>query len=247
MTPRKTGRKKRFCSTDCWRKSRRKLPDETACWFCGAELEITGKAGFPKRYCNRVCAQSLRTKQEQEARDRSSVCVICNVSFVGSRARMLYCGVECRKVGNARKAAERWREFAESKGPFKEWDCKWCGRKVQVRSSLQGGKKYHDECAVKARRARNRVKSMKRKGFTTDSTITHESIAERDGYRCYLCGDDVDMSLPRTSRFGATLDHVIPISKGGADSMDNLRLTHWICNVKKSDKIVGVEFVASEA
>lgn len=171
---------------------------------------------------------------------------MCGVRFVGQRAKLSYCGVECRKAGNAKKAADRWRAYAESRGPFKEWDCAWCGDKVRVPSSLQGGKKYHDECTIKARRARNRVKTMKRKGYVTNPTITHEAIADRDGVNCYLCGDDVDMSLPRTSRLGATLDHVIPISKGGSDSMENLRLTHWICNVKKSDKILGVGFVASE-
>jgi 5-methylcytosine-specific restriction endonuclease McrA len=45
------------------------------------------------------------------------------------------------------------------------------------------------------------------------------------------------MSLPRTSKQGLTLDHVIPLSKGGTDTMDNLRPAHWLCNIKKSNKL----------
>lgn len=172
---------------------------------------------------------------------------MCGVSFVGSRSKMHYCGAECRRLGNAAKAAARWREYAESRPEFKEWDCGWCGSKVKVRSSLQGGKKYHDDCAVKARRARNRIKTVKRQGVRSDARITHEEVAERDNFTCHLCGELVDMSLPRTSRFGATLDHVIPVSKGGVDSLDNLKLAHWVCNIRKSDKILEVSDVAPEA
>ena len=247
MKPGTRGPKKRFCSDRCARGSRRKLPNESTCWFCGTELPKKETSGFPRRYCDRVCASKLRTKQKKEARDRTSKCLVCEISFVGSKAGLKYCGAECRKMGNAIKAAERWRAYAESRGEFKEWNCGWCNSKVKVRSSLQGGKKYHDDCAVKARRARNRIKTVRRQGVRSDARITHEEVAERDSFTCYLCGDLVDMSLPRTSRFGATLDHVIPISKGGVDSLDNLKLAHWVCNIRKSDKILEVGDVASEA
>ena len=36
---------------------------------------------------------------------------------------------------------------------------------------------------------------------------------------------------------GLTVDHVIPLSKGGSDELENLRPAHWICNNRKSDKV----------
>jgi 5-methylcytosine-specific restriction endonuclease McrA len=37
----------------------------------------------------------------------------------------------------------------------------------------------------------------------------------------------------------ATVDHIIPVSKGGHPSaMDNLQLAHWICNRLKSNKLL---------
>jgi 5-methylcytosine-specific restriction endonuclease McrA len=45
------------------------------------------------------------------------------------------------------------------------------------------------------------------------------------------------MSLPRTFGLGGTVDHVIPISKGGLDVMENVKLAHWTCNRQKGNKI----------
>jgi len=49
---------------------------------------------------------------------------------------------------------------------------------------------------------------------------------------CNICGKD----LPSLKL--ATLDHVIPMAKGGADEAPNLKLTHLKCNNKKGDKLV---------
>jgi 5-methylcytosine-specific restriction endonuclease McrA len=96
--------------------------------------------------------------------------------------------------------------------------------------------KYHEACRKPARQSQYRIKSVKRQGVKKGNSISHQEVAERDGFICYLCQQPVDMNLPRNSRFGATLDHVTPISKGGADHLNNVRLAHWICNIRKSDK-----------
>jgi 5-methylcytosine-specific restriction endonuclease McrA len=246
MTPGTRGRKKKFCSDDCSRMSRRKLPVETSCWSCGEALTDLGKSGFPKRYCNRKCAQDLRIRQEQEARDLRATCKECGVNFVGDKQGLKYCGQECRAEANRKYSARRWREEVATRPEFKEWECAWCNEMIRVPISFTGHNKYHDECKLRARRARDRRKTLRRQGVKSVERITHEEIAERDGYLCHICGDSVDMSLPRTSKLGATLDHVIPVSKGGVDSRENLKLAHWICNVKKSNRI-GDELVASEA
>lgn len=51
-------------------------------------------------------------------------------------------------------------------------------------------------------------------------------IYERDGGKCHICGKRVatkDMSL----------DHLVPVSKGGAHMATNLRLAHRVCNVRR--------------
>ena len=56
---------------------------------------------------------------------------------------------------------------------------------------------------------------------------------------CAICGQPVDKSLKYPDPYCATIDHKIPISKGGHPSaLDNLQLAHNKCNRAKSDKII---------
>jgi hypothetical protein len=48
---------------------------------------------------------------------------------------------------------------------------------------------------------------------------------------CYLTGRNIDLTLPKTYQ----CDHIIPISKGGDNSLNNLGLTCKNANMAKSD------------
>ena len=63
-----------------------------------------------------------------------------------------------------------------------------------------------------------------------------ESVFSRDNWICQLCYSPIDPELPRNDYWGATIDHIIPISKGGPDSPDNVQAAHWVCNVKKNNR-----------
>lgn len=61
------------------------------------------------------------------------------------------------------------------------------------------------------------------------------AIYERDGWICQLCSEPVDPSVPVNTRWDATLDHIVPVSRGGDDSLGNLRLAHRRCNAVRGD------------
>lgn len=54
---------------------------------------------------------------------------------------------------------------------------------------------------------------------------------------CGICGRPVDKELKAPHPLSATVDHIIPIAKGGQSNLENLQLSHWICNRIKSDKL----------
>jgi len=47
--------------------------------------------------------------------------------------------------------------------------------------------------------------------------------------KCGICGKQ----LPGLKR--STLDHILPLGKGGEDTEENLQLAHWKCNNIKGD------------
>lgn len=55
---------------------------------------------------------------------------------------------------------------------------------------------------------------------------------------CGICGKPVDFSLKYPHPLSPTVDHIIPIAKGGHPSdISNLQLAHFQCNRLKSDKV----------
>lgn len=65
---------------------------------------------------------------------------------------------------------------------------------------------------------------------------------------CAICGKPVDFSLKFPHPMSATVDHIIPVSKGGHPSaLDNLQLAHLKCNRAKSDKTMKIKYVGDDS
>lgn len=59
------------------------------------------------------------------------------------------------------------------------------------------------------------------------SADTRDFILQRDNYRCVKCN----------SRLKLEIDHIVPISRGGDNDIDNLQTLCKTCNVRKSNKL----------
>ncbi|WP_425313196.1 HNH endonuclease [Microbacterium esteraromaticum] len=70
-------------------------------------------------------------------------------------------------------------------------------------------------------------------------------IYDRDGWRCQLCGDPVDMTADTHAPTAPTLDHITPRSRGGSDDPKNLRLAHRGCNARRQSAVD--EYVPSQS
>ena len=56
------------------------------------------------------------------------------------------------------------------------------------------------------------------------------NVMRRDGFRCTICGRDASDGVK------LHIDHIVPVSKGGKSTMDNLRTLCEECNRGKRDK-----------
>lgn len=52
---------------------------------------------------------------------------------------------------------------------------------------------------------------------------------------CHLCGEEIDYAASHLEPLSFTIDHVIPLAKGGADVLENLAAAHRRCNLRKGD------------
>jgi 5-methylcytosine-specific restriction endonuclease McrA len=62
--------------------------------------------------------------------------------------------------------------------------------------------------------------------------------------RIPVCDVPIDLKVSRRVGIGDWLlglhiDHLIPIAKGGPDTLDNVRPAHALCNLKKGSKLAG--------
>lgn len=71
----------------------------------------------------------------------------------------------------------------------------------------------------------------KRKPYTRDQ------IVKRDGSKCWLCGNAIDITLKTPHPLSLTMDHVVPLSRGGTDVAANVACAHKICNEVKKDRM----------
>ncbi|WP_165609371.1 HNH endonuclease [Mycobacterium alsense] len=84
-------------------------------------------------------------------------------------------------------------------------------------------------------RRRTRLKGAER----ADAGITYEALRERDGSKCCHCGLEMSFETLKKGEYEprrATIEHVIPISRGGLHIWDNVALACWECNIRRGPR-----------
>lgn len=70
---------------------------------------------------------------------------------------------------------------------------------------------------------------------------TEEQVLYLYGNNCHLCNSPIDLNAPRKCGVpgwenGLHLEHVIDMALGGPDTLDNVRPSHALCNLKKKPR-----------
>lgn len=100
------------------------------------------------------------------------------------------------------------------------------------------------------RKARKRLREAKaKKNGKIEWNISLEKLIQRDEGICKICGRQVDTEDYYYTDEGyfiagdnyPSIDHIIPLAKGGTHTWDNIQLAHRHCNSIKSDNIIEYE------
>lgn len=250
-----TGRKRKFCDSVCAERSRTKTGKTRKqyllkkkfdsirervrkCYGCGIIFvkKKSAKHKDGESYCSRECMHKHQYQYQDNAQCAlpkysiifNNACAECGISFL-DRYKKLYCSTRC---ANDAKAERKRQKIATI-------DCNVCGVTF---SRLKGNsfQSCSSDCLLEAKRiARRKAKSRRRaaKRFCDADLFDPIDVLSRDGWICQSCGCSTPETLRGTTNGNAPeLDHIIPISRGGAHSMDNTQCLCRDCNQLKSNK-----------
>ena len=224
------------------------------CRLCGYEFERTGD--FLKRG-NVICSECEKKKKAAELQEAKK-----------AKAEAKEAKAEAKRI--TEEILHLWyppqSAYVNQHESFlnRHGVCKICGASYTVRDYVEScGLKYardagvcSKECARKSKRDAEH-QSRKRRGVQDnhrhrarkygceyDSSISLKRLIDRDGLRCAICGKMCDPNDHSWSKyFGPkypSIDHIIPMSKGGGHTWDNVQVAHIICNSEKGDSFEGV-------
>jgi 5-methylcytosine-specific restriction endonuclease McrA len=79
----------------------------------------------------------------------------------------------------------------------------------------------------------------RRRIYACSEYFNKYDIYERHNWICIICGDEIDPTLKFPHLEAATLEHIIPLCRGGTHTIDNVGPAHASCNFIKGDKLLG--------
>lgn len=216
--------KARTCSTACYQWTR-KHPGEPrqlrVCIGCGdsiAELPPQAKA------CSRQCLH-WASKYPGTLLPKDRRCEACGRSINHRPLRARVCSRPC----------QRWIFNNPGKQRKQSVSCQFCGKPLEGRRI--DALVCDETCRVRLHADLHRDKSRRRrarvKGARSDELVRSVEVLDRDGWICQLCGTPIDKGAEWPDPMSKSIDHVIPVSRGGHHSMDNLQAAHLGCNSRK--------------
>lgn len=88
----------------------------------------------------------------------------------------------------------------------------------------------------KGRVCRRRADAIRRGLTIIDGDITIDKLFDRDAGICALCNTPVVWNVKHHDPRSPSVDHIMPVIKGGVHSWDNVQLVHFGCNMSKRDR-----------
>lgn len=180
----------------------------------------------------RLKAKAFRDMKGEQLKLFPKVCTVCGTPIVRGK-KCPECSAHvfsydhdalvCCDCGETFKA-----ENKNGMGP-KPKRCPTCQKKHRKRNKYPSD--YGTELNTRGRHAT-------RKTGAKYEPVNPDKIFERDGGVCYLC------HRPTKERDGVwspdypTCDHVVPLSKGGDHTYENIRLACWACNTAKGAELL---------
>ena len=172
-----------------------------------------------RKYCSRKCMLSMSPR----------ICKACGMQFLAAKkSKKKFCGSKCPAQSVT-------------------YNCIVCNAEV-TRPRVFGYGKY---CTFTCRRedigeaaellpnGLPKPINAKRQYYTKDGDLIDKyDVFEFYDWICIVCDERIDKELCWPDQYSATLDHVVPLSRGGTHTWDNVAPAHLLCNHTKNDGVL---------
>lgn len=128
---------------------------------------------------------------------------------------------------------EQWskRHPEEARRRMREW-CRANPDKVSENNRRQ---RLKNPGAIKRASQRRRA----RKAGARNEDYTPQEIADRDGWRCGICGERIGKTRAYPHPRSLSIDHIVPYADGGDNVWVNVQASHLRCNIRKNARGAG--------
>lgn len=256
VTPVATRRPRKWCSDLCSSRAaefrrRGSAPEgavrevPTNCVGCGAPIEQGERSRNPKKWCSQSCR--VKTHRDNDPiyryklRDRSAAAVRAKNAAMPDREceycgkitprtdagrPKKYCSKRCGKSAAYRRGLLTAPECSEVGCSHPEISRGLCGAHyAAIWSKANADKRTASEMRYRAQKRHEGAESF-----------TRIEVMELSNWTCHICGGKIERDCEYPNTLYGTVDHVVPLSKGGTHTLDNVKAAHHVCNSTKRDK-----------
>ena len=109
--------------------------------------------------------------------------------------------------------------------------------KILARNKNRHAEKWDADPEYRARFHAAEIRRKRLLANAKSEPYLRESIFERDGWKCGLCGEQINPELRHPDPGFASIDHILPLSLGGDDTPANVQSAHLRCNLSKNNRV----------
>ena len=224
------------------------------CQHCGKQASRQAVRGQRPKYCSRQCGKAASALAISKPCDRCGVertrpdVMHCRSCLLAATQAVKDAAAKRRVQRRRATAIERQRLAAEGAVASTIWCGVTCATCSTIFIARWWGISTSTTCSpacaaintqAQRRDAKHRRRARERNAFVT--RVSRVKIYTRDRWRCGICNKAVARNRVAPHPLSPTIDHIIPLSKGGTHEPANVRLAHYICNSRRGDRETAVQ------
>lgn len=203
------------------------------CKKVGADSDFYWSKGKRNTWC-KDCYKAwhkARYRPELGSELGSATCARCGIAYQQRQRRpSAYCSRRC-------KEAARQTELAAARLAGKvPRPCLYCGVLIGPERRVDAAfcsSRCNSAAHQAARKAARPTGTTKRAG----DLLSRLEVAARCGWRCSECGEPILRSLAYPHLRSLSVDHIVPLAKGGPTTIENRQALHLVCNLRKGAQL----------